>query len=99
MQKIITVSIDIKQLPPSDAAFAINEVDSLNEWLAMGWEIEEWDFLRDGNADGKILLLVILNDDAKYDGYDDEIDDEFNFGDEDDEDEDENFKGENNKLN
>lgn len=95
MQKIITVSIDIKQLPSSDAVFAINEVDSLNEWLAMGWEIEEWDFLRDGDADGKILLLVILNDDAKYDEYDDELDDDFNF----DEDEDENFEEENNKLN
>ena len=86
MQKLITVSVDTKQLLQSpDNPFTINEVDSVNELLELGWEIEEWDFLKEGEGDGEILLLVILNDDAMFD-REDEFDDEFGF-DEDDNDE------------
>jgi len=81
MQKLITVSVDTKQLLQSpDNPFTINEVDSVNELLELGWEIEEWDFLKEGEGDGEILLLVILNDDAMFD-REDEFDDEFGFED------------------
>jgi hypothetical protein len=83
MQKLITVSVDTKQLTQSPTnPFTINEVDSINELLEQGWEIEEWDFLKEGEGDGEILLLVILNDDAMFD-REDEFDDEFGFGDDD----------------
>ncbi|MEP7142606.1 MAG: hypothetical protein ABI707_07040 [Ferruginibacter sp.] len=89
MQKLITVSVDTKQLTQSPTnPFTINEVDSINELLEQGWEIEEWDFLKEGEGDGEILLLVILNDDSMFD-REDEFDDEFGFSDDDDMDEDE----------
>jgi hypothetical protein len=85
MQKLITVSVDTKQLKQSPTdPFTINQVDSVNELLEQGWEIEEWDFLKEGGDDGEILLMVILNDDAMFD-REDEFDDGFDF-DEDDED-------------
>jgi hypothetical protein len=65
MQKLITVSVDTNQLMETPGnAFAINEVETVNELLELGWEIEEWDFLKEDAGDGKILLLVTLNDDA-----------------------------------
>lgn len=89
MQKLVTVSVDTKQLLHNQASpFAINEVDSINELLEQGWEIEEWDILKEGDGDGEILLLVILNDDAMFD-REDEFDDEFGFDDEEDMDDDE----------
>ena len=67
MQKVITVSVDLKHITKkAGSAFSINEVEGLNEWLALGWQIEEWNFLKEGEADGDIVLLVILNDDALY---------------------------------
>jgi len=88
MQKLITVSVDTKQLLQSaDNPFAINEVDSVNELLEQGWVIEEWDFLKEGEGDGEILLLVILNDDAMFDQDDSDFDDEFGLEDDDEEDE------------
>ena len=84
MQKLITVSVDTKQLIQSPTnPFTVNEVDSVNELLEQGWEIEEWDFLKEGEGDGEILLLVILNDDAMFDKDDDEFGDEFGFADDD----------------
>ena len=83
MQKVITVSVNTKHIKKSpDSAFSINEVEGLNEWLALGWEIQEWDFLKEGEKDGDIVLLVILNDDMLSE------DDEF-LGDDFDEDEEE----------
>ena len=88
MQKVITVSVDTKQLEQSQTnPFTINEVDSINELLEQGWEIEEWDFLKEGETDGQVLLLVILNDDAMFDREDD-FDDEFGFDDDDEDDDD-----------
>lgn len=88
MQKLITVSVNTQQLIQSPTnPFTINEVDSINELLEQGWEIEEWDFLKEGEGDGEILLLVILNDDAMMDRFDDEFDEEFDEEEEDDEDE------------
>jgi hypothetical protein len=85
MQKVITVAVDTKQLMKSPTnPFTINEVDSINELLEQGWEIEEWDFLKEGEGDGEILLLVILNDDAMFDS-DDEMGDDFGFEDDTDE--------------
>ena len=89
MQKLITVSVDTNQLLQSPTnPFTVNEVDGVNELLEQGWEIEEWDFLKEGEGDGEILLLVILNDDAMMDGFDDEFDDEEDdeFNEEDDDD-------------
>jgi hypothetical protein len=86
MQKLITVNVDTKLLVQSPVnPFTINEVDSINELLEQGWQIEEWDFLKEGEGDGEILLLVILNDDAMFDKDDEEFDDEFGYsGDEND---------------
>ena len=79
MQRLITVSVDIKQLLKSPTnPFSINEVDSVNELLEQGWEIEEWDFLKEDSGDGEILLLVTLNDEAMF-GDEDDIEDDFNF--------------------
>ncbi|MEO5893282.1 MAG: hypothetical protein ABIQ31_23730 [Ferruginibacter sp.] len=92
MQKLITVSVDTKQLTKDPTnPFSISEVDSINELLELGWEIEEWDILKDGEKDGEIILLVILTDDAMFD-REDEYDDEFGF---DDLDEDDEIEGEN----
>ena len=90
MQKLITVTVDTKQLLKSpNSPFTINEVDSINELLEQGWEIEEWDFLKEDDGDGEIVLIVTLNDDAMFDDDDaEEFDDEFDF-DEDEDDEEE----------
>ena len=89
MQKLITVSVDTKQLKQSPTnPFTINEVESINELLEQGWEIEEWDFLKEGTGDGEILLLVILNDDAMFDDDENEFDEGFGFEEDDDMDED-----------
>ena len=91
MQKLITVSVDTKQLLKSPTnPFTINEVDSINELLNQGWEIEEWDFLKEDDGDGEILLIVTLNDEAMFDDEDvDEFDDEFDFDEDEDEEEEE----------
>ncbi|CAN5449840.1 hypothetical protein BH11BAC3_BH11BAC3_45050 [soil metagenome] len=82
MQKLITISIDTNQITKStEGPFTINEVESLNEWLALGWEVEDWDFLKEVAVAGEVTLLVILNDNALY-----ENDDDF-YPDEDEEDE------------
>lgn len=88
MQKLITVSVNTQQLIQSPTnPFTIHEVDSINELLEQGWEIEEWDFLKEGEGDGEILLLVILNDEEMMDRFDDEFDEEFDEEEDDDEDE------------
>jgi len=75
MQRLITVGIDTKQLlKTAGNPFIINDVDSVNELLEQGWEIEEWDFLVEDTGDGQLLLMVTLNDDAMFD------DDDENFG-------------------
>jgi hypothetical protein len=90
MQRLITVSVDIKQLMKSTInPFSINEVDSVNELLELGWEIEEWDFLKEDTGDGEILLLVTLNDEATFRENDHEFDDDFEFNQIDAEDEEE----------
>ncbi len=74
MQKIVTVTIDTtKLLPGSINPFAINEVEEINEILAMGWQIEEWDFLKEGESDGQVVLMVILNDDRILNEEEDDI--------------------------
>ena len=88
MQKLITVSVDVKQLVKSPTnPFTINEVDSINELLEQGWEMEEWDFLKEDIGDGQILLLVTLNDEAMFDDNEDEF--RFNQFDEEDQEEEE----------
>lgn len=86
MQKVLTVSIDTLQISrPGKTPFAIEEVASLNEWLALGWQIEEWEFLKKPETDGNIILLVILTDDAIYknDDFDDDFEsDNTNFNEE-----------------
>lgn len=85
MQKLITVVVDTTQIVKKPGSpFTINEVETLNEWLALGWEIEEWDFLKEAGADGEIILLVTLNDDAIYEP-DEFLDEDFNDNDEDEE--------------
>lgn len=83
MQKLITISIDTNQITKNtEGPFTINEVESLNEWLALGWEIEDWDFLKEVEVDGEVILLVILNDNALNE---DDMDDDF-YPDDDEED-------------
>ena len=64
MQKIVTVLIDTSQLSPGKLnPFSVTELDEINDILEMGWQVEEWDFLKEGETDGQVVLMVILNDD------------------------------------
>ena len=84
MQKLITVRVDTTQLNQNPGEpFSINEVDSVNELLQQGWEIEDWDILKEGQGDDVILFLVILNDQAMLE-RDDDYKDEFDFDEEND---------------
>ena len=68
MQKIVTVTVDTTQLSPGKVTpFAVNELEEINEILQQGWQIEDWDFLREGETDGQVVLMVILNDDMMFD--------------------------------
>jgi hypothetical protein len=74
MQKVITISVDVNKLVSgSDETFAMGHPEVLNELLAEGWEIEDWSFLTDNPINGKVPMLVILNDDMLLadgeDGY------------------------------
>ena len=63
MQKVIALSINLDQLMVrSDETFSISEPGALNELLQEGWEIEDWSFLTDDPVNGKIPMLVVLND-------------------------------------
>ncbi len=87
MQRLITVSVDTTQLiqNPNDP-FSLNEVDSVNDLLALGWEIEEWDFLKEDSGDGQILLLVTLNDEMMFGDEESDLEDDFDFEDDGDDD-------------
>ena len=67
MQKLLTVAIDAKLLINGlQAPFKITEVVAINELLEQGWEIEEWNFLKEEAGTGVIILIVILNDSSMY---------------------------------
>lgn len=67
MQKLLTVAIDAKLLINGlHSLFNITEVEAINELLVQGWEIEEWNFLKEEAGTGVILLIVILNDSSMY---------------------------------
>jgi hypothetical protein len=67
MQKLLTVAIDAKLLIIGlHSPFNITEVEAINELLVQGWEIEEWNFLKEEAGTGVILLIVILNDSSMY---------------------------------
>jgi len=79
MQKIVTIVIDIKKLITSKLSpFNVNEIEEINEHLELGWQIEEWDFLKEAEADGQVVLMAILNDDEMYENEEDDFDSEFN---------------------
>lgn len=86
MQKLLTATVNTNQLVQGLASsFTITEVEGINELLEQGWEIEEWDFLKEDAGDGVILLIVILNDNAMYVEAEEqeELLEEFDFGEED----------------
>ncbi|MEO6549436.1 MAG: hypothetical protein ABIN94_15645 [Ferruginibacter sp.] len=87
MQKLITVSVDTRQLLKTpESPFNINEVDGVNDLLEQGWEIEQLEIVKSAGPDGELLFLAVLNDDAMFDDDDNEdYDDEFGFDDEDEE--------------
>ena len=90
MQKLITVKVDTDQLGKSpNSAFTVNEVDSVNELLELGWEIEQLEILKSGTSDGEIVFLALLNDDPVMNDYDDEFDEEFGMHEDDDDEDDE----------
>lgn len=75
MQKIVTIAVDTTQLNPEKSTpFAISELTEINELLELGWQIEEWDFLKEGETDGQVVLLVILNDEKQFENDEDEFD-------------------------
>jgi hypothetical protein len=85
MQKLLTASVDVKQLVQGlKSPFTITAVEGINELLEQGWEIEEWDFLKEDAGNGMILLIVILNDNAMYMDAEEqeELLEEFDFGEE-----------------
>ena len=90
MQKIVTIAIDTIQLSTGKATpFAVNELSEINEFLELGWQIEEWDFLKECETDGQVVLLVILNDDEMFendeDNFDTAFDDDEDFDEEEEE--------------
>ncbi len=78
MQKIVTIAIDTAQLNNGKATpFAVSELTEINEFLELGWQIEEWDFLKEGETDGQVVLLVILNDEDMFENDENDFDTEF----------------------
>ena len=67
MQKIVTITLDTTQLAQGEnGPFSVSEVDAINSFLELGWQVEEWEFLKEGEMDGQVILLVILNDNLMY---------------------------------
>ena len=67
MQKLLTVTVNAKQLVEGvKSNFKIEEVEGLNELLELGWQIEEWNFLKEEASTGVIILSVILNDSSMF---------------------------------
>lgn len=63
MQKVIAVAVNVNQLvSQSDQTFSMMELEELNDLLAEGWEIEDWSFLTDDPVNGRMPMLVVLND-------------------------------------
>ena len=85
MQKIVTITINTIQLSAdSTSPFVITEADEINSILQQGWQIEEWDFLKEGEEDGQVILMVIMNDDLMFeDNSNDDFDTEFDEQDDD----------------
>jgi hypothetical protein len=78
MQKVVTIAVDTTQLYQAKAGpFSVNELDEINEFLELGWQIEEWDFLKEGESDGQVILIAILNDDTMFENEEDDFDMEF----------------------
>ncbi len=64
----MTITVDINQLSKSkNSPFSVDEITEINEVLELGWQIEQWEFLRKGEEDGQVVLLVIVNDDIVND--------------------------------
>ena len=67
MQKLLTVTINAKQIiEGAKSNFKIEEVEGVNELLYQGWQIEEWNFLKEEASTGVIILIVILNDSSMF---------------------------------
>ena len=48
MQKLLTVTVNAKQIIEGvKSNFKIEEVEGVNELLELGWQIEEWNFLKE----------------------------------------------------
>lgn len=80
MQKVIAVAINVNQMvSQSDQTFTITELEELNDLLAEGWEIEDWSFLTDDPVNGRMPMLVVLNDsllqveDELYEEWEEEL--------------------------
>lgn len=67
MQKLFTVTVNSKQLIEGvKSNFKVEEVEGVNEFLEQGWQIEEWNFLKEEAGSGVIILIVILNDSSMF---------------------------------
>jgi len=67
MQKLFTVTVNSKQLIEGvKSNFKVEEVEGVNEFLQQGWQIEEWNFLKEEAGSGVIILIVILNDSSMF---------------------------------
>lgn len=91
MQKLLTIAIDTTQLNTGKLTpFEVTEITEINEHLELGWQLEEWDFIKEGETDGQVVLMIVLNDDTMYENQEDDFDTEFQAdGDFDEEDEEE----------
>ncbi|WP_118974463.1 hypothetical protein [Taibaiella koreensis] len=83
MQKVVAVSVNINELASQpDKVTSLVELEGLNELLAEGWEIEDWSFLTDEPVNGRMPMLVILNDqllpegEGFYEEYEEELPEE-----------------------
>lgn len=85
MQKIVTIAIDTTQLKSGKATpFSVTELEEINEVLELGWQIEEWDFLKECDANGQVIILVTLNDNLVYADDGEDFNTEFEVDDDED---------------
>lgn len=67
MQKLLTVTVNAKQIiEGAKSNFKIEEVEGVNELLYQGWQIEEWNFLKEEASTEVTILIVILNDSSMF---------------------------------
>ncbi len=81
MEKVVTVTLDSEALLQNITdETQVCEVNGLNAYLELGWNVTDWEILKVDDNTGRLLIWVVLNDDV-YDDDDDDDFDGFDFSD------------------